>query len=327
MNKQQMEAAKQALTAWLSHPQLLGKAPAKVKCTAELEAHGLRYYVFQFKETLFGPWKLGVSGGFEGDTPSPRARVLSRLQPYCADTALTDAAALVEELYQSAELNRRIQANLDRNQAEELPADRIQGQFVQSERRDFLTVGEVDCPTGRIVAADPLAYLASDQPPLVLPEAIPAGTYPVSVSICKSPEMGLRMCTARLTVKDTPAVRYRKATEEGFPVDAGMMCFCDEAVAEECHTFFDQWEQAHPDCNLYDDYFAPLLAASYEALPDYQAEEGDLLEWANPRTGHKLVMVASGLGDGVYCCYYGYDAAGELCEIIVPMVDPELFDC
>ena len=38
-----------------------------------------------------------------------------------------------------------------------------------------------------------------------------------------------------------------------------------------------------------------------------------------------MVMIASGLGDGFYSAYYGYDSAGEICQIIVPMVNPSLF--
>ena len=47
----------------------------------------------------------------------------------------------------------------------------------------------------------------------------------------------------------------------------------------------------------------------------------------NPDTGSKMVMIASGFGDGFYNSYYGYDAENEICEIIVPMVNPDIFGC
>lgn len=56
-----------------------------------------------------------------------------------------------------------------------------------------------------------------------------------------------------------------------------------------------------------------------------QREGGDFIEWTNPDTGNRIVMVASGLGDGFYSVYYGYDASGEICQIIVPMLNPDLF--
>ena len=39
------------------------------------------------------------------------------------------------------------------------------------------------------------------------------------------------------------------------------------------------------------------------------------------------MMVASGLGDGFYQSFWGYDERDEICELIVPMVDPDLFGC
>lgn len=47
---------------------------------------------------------------------------------------------------------------------------------------------------------------------------------------------------------------------------------------------------------------------------------------ANPNTGNRLVMIASGFGDGFYQSFWGYDDAGEVCELIVPMVNPDLVD-
>jgi len=37
-------------------------------------------------------------------------------------------------------------------------------------------------------------------------------------------------------------------------------------------------------------------------------------------------MTASGFGDGFYQSYWGYDEKNEICELIVPMVNPELYD-
>ena len=223
----------------------------------------------------------------------------------------------------------------------EIRAADIDRQFVKTQTRFFLTVGEIDCPSGRIVVSDPLCYLAAGKmcPELAIP--IPAGRYPVEVSICRSPHIGIRMCTARLKVRDTKAVRYRCAepTEDsaaavcsdgvpaGFPVEAGMMSFCDAQVASEYRNFLGRWYTENPGRNHYDDYFAAFFAESARALPAYQREDGDFIEWANPDSGRRLVMVASGLGDGFYQSFWGYDERDEICELIVPMVDPDLFGC
>lgn len=36
-------------------------------------------------------------------------------------------------------------------------------------------------------------------------------------------------------------------------------------------------------------------------------------------------MVASGFGDGFYQSYWGYDLNNEICELIIPLVNPDSF--
>ena len=148
------------------------------------------------------------------------------------------------------------------------------------------------------------------------------------------------MCTARLRIKDTKPVTYILAapTKEsaaaargdevlsGFPVDAGMMTICDVKVADEYREFLDQWYRENPGKNHYDDYFAAFFAQSYEMFPTYQREGGDFIVWINPIHHRNMVMIASGFGDGFYQSYIGYDENEEVCQIIVPMVNPDLFE-
>ena len=112
----------------------------------------------------------------------------------------------------------------------------------------------------------------------------------------------------------------------GFPVDAGMMCFIDAGAAENFRRFLDKWHKENPGKNHYDDYFAAFFAESDKKLPAYQREGGDFMEWTNPDGGERMVQIASGFGDGFYQSYWGFDETGEVCELIVPMVDPDLFD-
>ena len=52
MNLEQMNEAKKAMVGWLSHPQELGKAPAKIECAGEFDLHDLHYYIFKYKKEL-----------------------------------------------------------------------------------------------------------------------------------------------------------------------------------------------------------------------------------------------------------------------------------
>lgn len=237
------------------------------------------------------------------------------------------------------DIQKAFEANLKYISSTEKDAEVIKRQFAKSGTRFYLTIGKVDCPTGKIVVADPLAYLPTNKYCPVLAIQIPAGEYPVEIAICQGDGLGLRMCTVRLKIKKTKAVSYRLAepTEEsaafrakdgivsGFPVDAGMISLCDEQVAGEYRDFIAAWYKEHPRGNHYDDYFAAQFKESYERLPQYQRDGGDFIEWENPKTKNKLVMVASGFGDGFYQSYWGYDAANTVCELIVPLVNPDLF--
>ena len=349
MNKEQLKAAEKAMTDWLSHPGELGKKPHKIECTKEFDLHELHYYIFRFKEKMFGEWMLGVCGGYEDDSLEHCGHVFSDLKKYEEKTALDDATAIVERIraywMERARNQESFQAKFEENTKfrtqEAISADVIERQFVKNESRYYVEVGQIDCPTGQIVIADPLAYLPSRQFSPVLAESVPTGTYSVDVSICRQQEIGLRICTARLKIKDSKVVTYKKATAtketaiqlkdggtiEGFPVDAGMICFCDAEEAEKYRKFIDKWYVENADGNHYDDYFAAYFAESYEKMPAYQREGGDFIVWTNPDTGNRMIMIASGFGDGFYNSYYGYDGDGELCEIIVPMVNPDIWGC
>lgn len=215
----------------------------------------------------------------------------------------------------------------------------IERQFANTQTRSYLTIGQIDCPTGHIIVSDPLYYLVTGKlcPQLAL--SIPVGTYPIEVAICNHPHVGIRMCTARLNIKESKALRYVRAqpTKEsaaakcsdgilsGFPVETGTMSFCDVQVAKEYRAFLVKWGETHHNKQYYNDYFAHFFTESEKALPAYQRKGGDFIEWTNPDSGHRLVMIASGFGDGFYQCHWGYDAEGDVCELIVPMINPDLF--
>ncbi len=245
-----------------------------------------------------------------------------------------------ENVKKKVDMQEVFKQNLKYISNTEIEPQKIQNQFIKTDTRFYWKVGEIDCPSGTIIVSDPLCYLASGKCCPILEQRIPTGTYPVEVSIIKSPDAGIRMCTVRLKTKETTALKYQCATPteataafhatdgivSGFPVDAGMISICDQKVAAEYQKFLDQWYQEHPDGNHYDDYFAKYFQESYDKYPEYQREEGDFIEWTNPDTNHKMVMVASGFGDGFYQSYWGYDEENEICELIVPLIDADLLD-
>lgn len=217
---------------------------------------------------------------------------------------------------------------------ESYPREFFEGLFTENERIGVFTVGEADFPTGEVVIADPLVYLGTKYQ-TILERQIPKGSYPVELSVLYSQTAGLRIAAARLKIKDEKAVSYKrgeaKVNEDGkrpfcfMGVDAGVACFTDLQVAREYDDFLRKWHEENPDKNHYDDYFAKYFAESYEKFPDVQREGGDFIQWKLPRGENRLIMFASGLGDGMYSGYWGENEKGEITELVILFLNPEFF--
>ena len=96
MNKEQLNAATEAMIEWLAHPAELGKAPAKIECAGEFNLHEMHYYIFKYKKSALGKWLLGICGGYEDDELENCGHVFSEMEEYHEETAEEDAIALVE---------------------------------------------------------------------------------------------------------------------------------------------------------------------------------------------------------------------------------------
>ena len=345
----QADVALKALSEWLADADRLGKAPAKIECTMDFEMDGLKYYVFKYRKKMLGPWYIGICGGFEGDSPEHCGHIFSGMEDLYEEKTAPDLArkmAMFIRDFNAREkfrelMDAKFKQNIKYIQSTEMDAGKLAGQFVRTNSRFYLTVGTVDITSGKVVVADPLCYMAGEHiiAP-VLKKEIPNGSYPAEVSIYRDELIGIRMCTARLKIKETTAVRYELSESEeasaaarfkdgimhGFPVDAGMMCFVDANGADHYRDFLENWHKDNPGKNHYDDYFQAFFAESDKKLPQYQREGGDFIEWMNPNTKERMVQISSGLGDGFYHSFWGYDEGGEICELVVPMVDPDIFE-
>ena len=221
---------------------------------------------------------------------------------------------------------------------ETYPVEFFQMLFTNSAKINVIQAGEIDFPTGEVVLADPLSYLGSKYE-TVLDRRIPAGSYPVELSVCRSEIAGLRITAARLFISRRPVVRYELAMQKGskiedlgkpnvwsfFGVDAGLACFADVRTSEDWRVFFEKWQEENPGKSKYTDYFEPLFRKSYEEHPEVQRQGGDFLVWQLPETGQRIVLFASGMGDGIYSGYWGLDAEGEIACLVVPFMNPEYF--
>jgi hypothetical protein len=101
VNQSQIKAATKSMVGWLSDPQELGKAPAKIELAGEFDLHDMHYYMFKmfkYKKSLFGKWLLGVCGGYESDSLEHCGHVFSEMSEYKEKTALQSGANMAEKI-------------------------------------------------------------------------------------------------------------------------------------------------------------------------------------------------------------------------------------
>ena len=198
--------------------------------------------------------------------------------------------------------------NLDFLRKDEYSKEFIENLFTESDRISLHTIGEVDFPTGQIIIADPLCYLHSEENRKILDRTIPIGKYEVELAILNSKTISKRVIGARLKIKNDKIIRYEQTQNKssnlnGFGVDAGLASFCDASVAEEYTKFYSN-----------NDYFIKLLQGK------------QFIHWELPGTNHKIAMFETGFGDGYYMSLYGLNEKDEVCELVIPFINPEIID-
>ena len=195
---------------------------------------------------------------------------------------------------------------------------------------DILEVGEVNLPSGKIIACDPLAYLYDDVKPFI--QTVKPNKYKVSLLVIEEEE---RIAITKVSFSDKEPKSYELAVtgeedlsevEEGeffgYPVDAGMGCVCDEETAKKYLAYEKELEKDNEDFdNRYDDLFSDLLEENAEKYPKYQSEYGDWLNWNIPESDLNIVLFTSGYGDGYYPCYFAYDENNEICALYTVFID------
>ena len=198
--------------------------------------------------------------------------------------------------------------NLSFLRKDEYSKEFIENLFTESNRISLHTVGEVDFPTGQVIIADPLCYLHSEENRKILDRTIPIGKYEVELAILNSKTISKRVVGARLKIRNDKVTHYEQTLNKsssfnGFGVDAGLASFCDATVAEEYTKFYSN-----------NNYFIKLLQGK------------QFIDWEIPGTNHKIAMFETGFGDGYYMSLYGLNEKDEICELVIPFINPEIID-
>lgn len=195
-----------------------------------------------------------------------------------------------------------------------------------------LSLGELDFPSGSLVACDPCTSLLDAKPFM---QHIPPGRYPLTMAVSVSDTLGVRYVCAKLSVSESKPVRYelglccdenldealKKGEATGFSVDTGLATLTDVITQNAFASYWKQREAQEEGIDPYNDLFVDLLEENATQYPQHQSPDGDWCAWTVPETNCRLVVFTSGLGDGVYPTYFGYDANGQVCGVYVPFVD------
>ncbi|RWM22289.1 MAG: DUF4241 domain-containing protein [Mesorhizobium sp.] len=165
-------------------------------------------------------------------------------------------------------------------------------------------IGEVDLPTGEIIACDPL--VSGVETP-ALSRKVKPGRYPVSLLEAQG-----RVAVAVLRFSAGTPVRWELAIVPGqdvstlkndeiygYPVDAGLGSFMDKTAMM---LMSEQQDKLTADANYYDDVLAAEFAPNQDRFVMHHPVAGNPLN---------IAMFWSGWGDGFYPSFWGLDAAGE----------------
>ena len=193
---------------------------------------------------------------------------------------------------------------------------------------ELLNLGQINLPSGQIIACDPLVYLQDTFP---FTKRVQPGKYPVVASIAKTEDSGDRYAIVKLEFSKDNATKWEMAVVDGqdikeltdvddffgFPVDAGLGCFCDFETQKVYNKFETGFMQRNPTGNIYDDFFA----AEFKKNAISQSDPDDIGDWLNFYLPNKpdlnVIMFHSGYGDGLYPCFWGINDKEQICSLII----------
>jgi Protein of unknown function (DUF4241) len=177
-----------------------------------------------------------------------------------------------------------------------------------------VNIGKLKVPSGRIVACDPLHIEEYGKP---FTQTFPKGEFPVQLAIgyLDGEEIS---AFARILFSNEPVEKWEFALLEGqsplpvggnkmhgFGVDAGIGIFLDEEAVKAF------------DLSKTEDMYREVLKKMTE---HYRVRwRHAMYDFGN----HNLAAFSTGVGDGRYATYIGFDAKGQPCRLVT---DFQIFD-
>lgn len=169
-------------------------------------------------------------------------------------------------------------------------------------------ITDIHLPTGKLVATD--AFVFTEPEPFELP--LPSGVFPVNLSIAHFSN-DQRVAFATIRFRDSAPVAWTMLTLDGqdtsklekdeifgYPVDSGTGCFIDASAAKVLNRKMSDNSE----------FYREMMAAMERTYVHTWS-------WLDMPFGKgNLVAFSSGLGDGAYATYAGFDADGEISVVV-----------
>ncbi len=208
-------------------------------------------------------------------------------------------------------------------------------------------IGELNLPTGRIIAADP--FFTDGQQPFA--RTVEPDKYPVFIYMSQIDEHHHRVAYAKIKFRPEEAKKWILAITEdltddelnelgedefyGFPVESGLAAFLDAQTNEELVAKIDEVQADKPESNYYDEVLADEFR-EYSGKNEFSRALGDWNDHhPNKDSDNNVIMFASGWGDGYYPAYWGLNEEGATIELVIDFLlndfegdddDAEFFD-
>ena len=190
---------------------------------------------------------------------------------------------------------------------------------------EMVKVGDMDATANRLMLSDP-CYLGSN---MVLPmeRTTRIGKLPVFASILTTKMTGRVIAGIKVKLSDASTLRYELAMPLGIKAwtadDPMVYPYVDVATGIAC--VVDK-ETELTFAAAYNNYFNTQGKDMVLDLLEPMLEESGYAMFTIPGSDVTVPLFRTGLGQGAYNAYWGFDKDNKLTELVFPFVYPELFE-
>lgn len=197
--------------------------------------------------------------------------------------------------------------------------------FSNTNKTELVKIGDMDATADRLLLADP-CYLGSN---MILPmeRTTAPGKLPVFASVMTTVMTGRVIAGIKVKVSQEATVRYELAMPLGikawqvddpmvYPyvdISTGVGCVVDKLTELSLAAAYNQYFNVHGK-DMILDLLEPMVRETGYAM------------FTIPDTEVSVPIFSTGLGQGAYNAYWGFDQNNKLTELVFPFVYPELFE-